>query len=270
MELAAINTPEVAVDIGVGGWGILIAGAGIAGWIDAMIGGGGLVLIPLIMAVAPGLAPVVAIATNKFVAVSGTASAAVTMTRKVGVDSSLVLRLVPIAALCSAGGALLAAWISKDVMRPVVIGLMVLAGIFVAFKPEFGQGGHAKSASARRRALAVLATGGIALYDGIFGPGTGMFLIMAFTALLSQDFLRSAALTKVVNTATNLGALVVFIAAGHVLWSLGIVLAVANIAGAQFGAKTVLAGGTKILRLALLTLVIVMSVYLTVQQVYGA
>lgn len=89
------------MDITVSGWGILIAGAGIAGWVDAMIGGGGLVLIPLIMAVAPGLAPVAAIATNKLVAVSGTASAAVTMTRKVGVDRSLVLKLVPIAALCS-------------------------------------------------------------------------------------------------------------------------------------------------------------------------
>lgn len=257
------------MDITVSGWGILIAGAGIAGWVDAMIGGGGLVLIPLIMAVAPGLAPVAAIATNKLVAVSGTASAAVTMTRKVGVDRSLVLKLVPIAALCSGGGALLAASISKDVMRPIVIVLMLVAGIFVALKPEFGQDGSTKPASARRCGLAVVATGAIALYDGIFGPGTGMFLIMAFTALLSQDFLRSAALTKVVNTATNLGALIVFIASGHVLWSLGIVLAVANIAGAQLGAKTVLGGGTKILRIALLTLVIVMSIYLTVQQVWG-
>ena len=106
----------------------------------------------------------------------------------------------------------------------------------------------------------------IAFYDGIFGPGTGMFLIMAFTAIFSQNFLTSAAMAKVVNTCTNVGALVVFIVGGHVEWALALVLAVANIIGAQLGARTVLGGGAKLIRYALLALVVVMSVYLSWQQ----
>jgi uncharacterized membrane protein YfcA len=93
-----------------------------------------------------------------------------------------------------------------------------------------------------------------------------MFLIMAFTAVLSQDFLRSAALAKVVNATTNLGALLVFILGGHVWWQLGLALAVANIAGAQLGARTVLGGGARFVRAALLVLVVVMSAYLGWQQ----
>ena len=93
-----------------------------------------------------------------------------------------------------------------------------------------------------------------------------MFLIMAFTSIFAQSFLTSAAMAKVVNTATNLGALIVFIIGGHVWWTLGIVLAVANIAGAQLGARTVLGGGAKFIRYALLTLVVVMSCYLGWQQ----
>lgn len=252
------------MDLGLSGWAILTFGAAAAGWVDAVIGGGGLILIPLIMAVAPGLLPANALATNKFAAVTGTFSAAVTLVRKVGVDTSLALRMIPVAAVGSGLGALMAASISKDVMRPIVIILMLIAGLFVAFRPDFGQGNSTHKPWGR--AVALIAVAAIALYDGIFGPGTGMFLIMAFTALLSQDFIRSAALAKVINTATNIGALCVFIAAGHILWKLGIILAIANVAGAQLGARTVLGGGTRLLRAALLTLVVVMSIYLAQQQ----
>ena len=113
---------------------------------------------------------------------------------------------------------------------------------------------------------ALAACAGIGFYDGIFGPGTGMFLIMSFTAIFSQNFIKSAAMAKVVNTATNLGGLATFIIGGHVWWTLGIALAIANIAGAQLGARTVLGGGTKLVRYALLTLVVVMSVNLAWQQ----
>ena len=92
-----------------------------------------------------------------------------------------------------------------------------------------------------------------------------MFLIMGFTALFAQNFLRSAAMSKVVNSATNIGALVVFISAGFVDWPLALALAAANVAGAQVGARTVLGGGAKLVRYALLTLVVVLSTYLAFQ-----
>ena len=113
-----------------------------------------------------------------------------------------------------------------------------------------------------RLAGGVCLAAAVGFYDGAFGPGTGMFLIMGFTALFAQNFLQSAAMAKVVNTATNLGALGVFIAAGYVDWVLALSLAAANIVGAQIGARTVLGGGAKLVRYAMLTLVVVLTVYL--------
>ncbi|NLF91424.1 MAG: TSUP family transporter [Corynebacterium marinum] len=248
-------------------WAVLIAGAAAAGWVDAVIGGGGLVLIPLLLAVVPGLAPATALGTNKLVGVSGTASAAWTLVRRV--RPRITPWHVVLALACSGAGALSASLIDAAVMRPVIIALLLAVGTFVALRPSFGTAPAAGGGEVGRwrRWLVLLAVGVIAFYDGIFGPGTGMFLIMAFTALLSQDFLRSAAMAKVVNASTNLGALLVFAWGGHVWWQLGLVLAVANILGAQLGARTVLGGGAKLVRFALLSVVIVMSSLLTWQEI---
>ncbi len=257
------------IELAASGWAILIGGAALAGWIDAVIGGGGLVLIPLIMAVMPQLAPVSALAVNKVAAVTGTASAAFTLVRRVRPPLKLLAVYVPLALVCSGVGALAASSLDKQVMRPLIIVLMLVVGVIVVFKPSFGTGESGQLPRGWRLWAAIGAVGVVAGYDGIFGPGTGMFLIMAFTALLSQNFLTSAAMSKVVNTATNLGALIVFIAGGHVWWQLALVLAVANVIGAQLGARTVLGGGTRLIRYALLTLVVVMCTYLGWQQYQG-
>mgnify|MGYP001941651364 FL=1 len=125
----------------------------------------------------------------------------------------------------------------------------------MALNPKFGQE-DASIFSGKRLGLAALAVALIGGYDGVFGPGTGMFLIMAFTAVFTQGFVRSAAMAKVVNTATNLGALLVFGLGGFINWKLAITLAVANVAGAQLGARTVLKGGSTLVRVALLGLVV--------------
>lgn len=259
----------MGIELAAGGWVILIGGAALAGWIDAVIGGGGLVLIPLIMAVMPQLAPVTALAVNKVAAVTGTASAAFTMVRRIRPPVRLLALYVPIALVCSAVGALAASSLDKQLMRPLIIVLMLVVGVFVAFKPTFGTGESKELPTGWRLWAVIGVVGAIAGYDGIFGPGTGMFLIMAFTALLSQNFLTSATMAKVVNTSTNIGALIVFISGGHVWWQLALVLAVANVLGAQLGARTVLGGGTRLIRYALLSLVVVMCVYLGWQQYHG-
>lgn len=114
---------------------------------------------------------------------------------------------------------LLAGWVD---VRPVIIVLLLAVGIFVALRPQFGTTVGERVESGRRKAMALCAVGAIGLYDGIFGPGTGMFLIMAFTGIFAQSFLQLAAMAKVVNTATNLGgyallALVVVLSAKLVL-----------------------------------------------------
>lgn len=243
---------------------LLLAAAAIAGWVDAVIGGGGLILIPVLMATT-GMPAASVLATNKVAAVSGTASAAFTLVRRVGVPRH-VWPFALVAAVCSGVGATLASLIDDTFMRPFIIVLLVAAGLFVAFKPSFGQEEGEGVAGRTRVLLGVLLVAAVGLYDGIFGPGTGMFLIMGFTAIFSQNFLKSAAMSKVVNTATNVGALAVFIVGGHVQWGLALALAVANIGGAQLGARTVLGGGAKLVRYALLTLVVVLSVYLGWQE----
>ncbi len=234
----------------------LFIGAIAAGWIDAVIGGGGLVLVPLLLS--SGLAPVQALATNKLAGSLGTGSAAMLLARKLGLPTGL-WRFVVVAFLCSGAGALLASALSKEVMRPMVIVMLVAAGLFVAFKPSFGV---AEKSIQPRRVAALLTTAPIAFYDGIFGPGTGMFLILAFTALLTGNFLESTVWTKIINFATNLGALVVFAVGGHVLWGLGLLLAMGTIIGAQLGARTVLGGGARFVRIALLVMVVVMCIKL--------
>ena len=245
---------------------LLVAAAALAGWVDAVIGGGGLVLIPVLMA-GTSMLPAAILATNKLAAVSGTASAAVTLVRRVGVPRQ-TWGYALIAGALSAVGALLASLIDASLLRPLILVLLIAVGVFVALKPEFGTAQSVDDApviTPRRVLAAAGLVAAIGFYDGTFGPGTGMFLIMGFTALFAQNFLRSAAMAKVINTATNLGALAVFIAGGFVDWPLAIALAVANVIGAQIGARTVLGGGAKLVRYALLTLVVVLSAYLAFQ-----
>lgn len=252
-------------------WTILLFGAAFAGWVDAIVGGGGLILVPLLMmfgpAVSPGFQPVNALATNKLAAVWGTGSAAITLVRKVRPEPRLVVLLAAVAGIGSAFGALLATLMSSDMLRPAVIVLLVAVGIFVAFTPSFGTtGDDSLPLTWRMVALAALATTAIGTYDGFFGPGTGTFLILALTAILGRTFLMASTLAKVANTATNLGALIVFALGGHVLWLLGLALAVANIAGAQIGARMVLGRGAGFVRIVLLAVVVVMAAKLSWDQ----
>ena len=151
-----------------------------------------------------------------------------------------------------------------------MIVLLLAVGTYVALKPSFGTPQRAPSQSHRRWLIALFAVGAIAAYDGFFGPGTGTFLIIVFTALLSRSFVESAALAKIINTATNLGALTVFAIGGHVLWLLGLGLAVFNVAGAQIGARLVLTKGTGFVRIALLIVVVVMSTKLGYDMYAGS
>lgn len=231
----------------------LLAASAFAGWIDAVIGGGGLVLIPVLMS-ATAMPAASVLATNKVAAISGTASAAATLVRRVGVPR-ITWVCAFIAGVAAALGARAVSLIDDSVATPIILILLVGVGIFVALNPKFGQEGPGVF-SGKRLALAALVVAVIGGYDGVFGPGTGMFLIMAFTAVFTQGFVRSAAMAKVVNTATNLGALFVFGLGGFINWKLALALAVANVVGAQLGARTVLKGGSTLVRVALLGLVV--------------
>ncbi|WP_338677576.1 TSUP family transporter [Streptomyces sp. SCSIO 30461] len=246
----------------------LMAVAAAAGWVDAVVGGGGLLLIPALLLAFPHMTPSVALGTNKLTAITGTAVAAVTYGRRTKLPRSLALPAALMAVPAAGFGALTASAVPDSWFRPVVMALLIGVAAFVTLRPSFGSViEDADVITRRRRLMAVAFAGcGIGFYDGVFGPGTGTFLIMIFTGLLSMEFLQSSALAKVVNVGTNLGALVVFAAKGDVLWTLGAGMAVCNIAGAALGARTALKRGSGFVRCVLLVVVTVMVFKLAIDQ----
>ena len=244
---------------------VLLVGSLIAGWVDAVVGGGGLILVPLVMILNPQFSNAQALSLNKVAAIFGTGSAAITLARKVP-SARTALKYAPLAFFGAAGGAVIASSVDKDIMRPIIIAMLVAVGIFVAARPSFGQTPQPKTVT-RKRWLSVLAlVAAIGVYDGTFGPGTGLFLILSFTTLLGTDFLTSAAWAKIINTFTNLGALVAFGLQGEVLWLMRLALAVTNVIGAQIGARMVIGRGAGFVRVVLLVVVVLMATKLTADQ----
>ncbi|NUP78457.1 MAG: TSUP family transporter [Nonomuraea sp.] len=244
---------------------VLLAAAAGAGWIDAVVGGGGLVQLPALLVA--GIPPVQAMATNKFSSVFGTASAAVAYARSTKVDRQVALPGAGLAVVSAGLGAWAAAAISADVLRPVVMVVLVAVAAFVTLRPSMGAVPQPHLRTNARMVAAVVAAGvGVAFYDGIMGPGTGTFLIIAFTTILGLDFVSASASAKIINVGTNLGALAVFGLQGHVQWALGLGMAVCNVAGAQLGARTAIKRGTAFVRIVLLCVVTAMVIRLGWQQ----
>ncbi|GAA0501760.1 UPF0721 transmembrane protein [Paractinoplanes deccanensis] len=240
---------------------LLVAAA--AGWVDAVVGGGGLLLVPALLLGLPGLPPVTALGTNKVASICGTTTAAITYARRTKIDWRVAGPAAGSAVVFAGVGAATASSVPVDWFRPAVMLLLLLVLAFVVLRPSFGVTVADADRTWRRRAAAVLVAGvAIAFYDGVFGPGTGTFLIITFTALLGLDFVASSATAKILNAGTNLGALVVFAAGGHVLWWLGLAMAVCNIAGARFGARTALKRGAGFVRAALVVVVVGMVIRL--------
>ncbi|WP_424213878.1 sulfite exporter TauE/SafE family protein [Streptomyces sp. BI20] len=246
---------------------VLCAAAAAAGWIDAVVGGGGLLLLPALLTGLPQAHPATVLGTNKAVAIVGTTGAAVSFARKAPVNVRHATRIGGAAMLGAAGGALLAAGIDKDALRPLIMAVLVLVAGFVVFRPGFGAVGAGGPVTRARVLTAIgLAGLGIGFYDGLIGPGTGTFLVLALTALLHLDLLTASATAKIVNVGTNLGALAVFSAQGRVLWQLAAVLAVFNLAGGMIGARTAVKQGTGFVRGVLLTVVCALVVKLGLDQ----
>lgn len=248
-------------------WGLLMVAATAAGWVDAVVGGGGLILLPAILLVAPQLAPQAALATNKMTAVFGTFAAVVTFSRRIALDWRLLVPAGALAAVASAAGAAAVSLIDRELFIPIIMVVLIAVAALVTARPTIGSaaGSHAPS---KRKTLTVvfLAAGGFGFYDGILGPGTGTFFIIAFATLLGTEFVRSAAMAKVLNLGSNLGALAFFAVTGHVLWQLGAVMAVCNVIGAVSGSRIALARGSGFVRVVLLVVVFGMVIRLGWQQ----
>ncbi|WP_439428021.1 sulfite exporter TauE/SafE family protein [Micromonospora sp. LA-10] len=233
---------------------------------DAVVGGGGLLLLPALLVAAPGVPVATALGTNKLAAIFGTSTAAVTYARRTKLDWGVAGPAAGLAVLTAGLGAALAGAVPGSAYRPVVLVVLVAVAVFVLARPSLGVVSSSRR-TPRRVVVAVAVAGlGIALYDGLIGPGTGTFLVLAFTAILGSDFVHASAMAKVVNAGTNLGALVVFGLTGHVWWALGAAMAVCNVVGAAVGARMALRRGAGFVRVVLLVVVLALVVRLGYDQ----
>jgi uncharacterized membrane protein YfcA len=239
-------------------WGMLllvVIAAFCAGWIDAVVGGGGLLQLPALLLI-PGISPVQALATNKLASVFGTATSSATYYRRAKPDIRTALPMAAIALIGSFGGAAVATVLPPAAFKPIIVIALLVVALFTAFRPQMGAATQLRFHGRRHHIMAGAAGLGIGFYDGMIGPGTGTFLVITLVALLGYDFLQASAKAKIVNLATNIGALLLFIPHGAVLWLLGAILAVANVAGSYLGSRMAISKGTTFIRVVFLVVVI--------------
>jgi uncharacterized protein len=227
---------------------LLVLAALFAGFVDAVVGGGGLVLLPALVLGLPTAAPVQILATNKLASVCGTSVSSVTYYRRVKPDARTFLPLMVLAFAGSLLGAFAASHIPRSAFDPLVLAVLVLVGGYVLLRPAIGDVTTLRFSGHRHTAVAMAAGFVIGGYDGAIGPGTGSFFVFALVGLLGYSFLEASAKAKMANWATNLAALVVFVPQDAVLWRTGLVVGAANLVGSYVGARTAVARGAGFVR----------------------
>ena len=238
----------------------LLAASFFAGFIDSIAGGGGLIQLPALLIGLPKSETAEVLGTNKLSAVFGTTTAAALYRKQIKPDPKVLIAMGVPAFLGSAGGAVLASKIPTSSMRPMVLVLLIIVAVYTWFKPDLGKFENLRHLPKRRVQIAAFAGVVIGFYDGIFGPGTGSFLMLILVASLGYAFITASAIAKVVNVATNVGAIMVFGVNGAVLWQIGIILGIANISGAVIGARLAIKGGSTLVRKVFLIVTVALIV----------
>ncbi|QRM19974.1 TSUP family transporter [Dechloromonas sp. TW-R-39-2] len=238
-------------------WFILAPAAFFAGMVDAVVGGGGLIQIPVLLSSFPQTAIPTLFGTNKVSSIAGTSASLWRYARAVSIPWRIVLPATATALLGAWIGAALVAWISREAMRPLVVIMMLTVAIYTFMRKDLGQT-EEREASPRDAWLGALFGLVIGIYDGFFGPGTGSFLIFGFVRLFGMNFVRASASAKVINVATNISAIGFFASHGPILWAVGLTMAVCNLAGAQVGTQLALKHGAGFIRKAFLGVVCIL------------
>jgi uncharacterized protein len=227
----------------------------LAGWVDAVVGGGGLIQLPALLLGVPGATPAQILATNKFGSIWGTATSSVTYYRRVRPDLRTALPMAGVAYVGAVVGALIGLHIPKTAFYPIILVMLIAVGAYTLFKPSLGEATVLRFSGHRHTVFAMLTGFVIGVYDGALGPGTGSFLVLTLVGLMGYSFLEASAKAKIANLATNLGALTVFAPGGYIVWRVAIVMAVANVAGGYVGARTAVSRGNHFVRVVFIVVV---------------
>ena len=237
-------------------WFIVITASLFAGFVDAIVGGGGLILVPALFATFPNMVPATLLGTNKSASVWGTSFATWQFSRRVRMPWRAMLP----AALAGFAGSFVGAWlvtmVNPDFLRKALPFVLLLILAYTLVKKDLGTQ-HTPRWVGRNEILAASLIGlALGVYDGFFGPGTGSFLVFLLVRVLGYDFLHASAGAKLINVSTNVAAIALFASKGHVWWQLGLAMAVANVVGSLIGSRMALKHGSGFVRIAFILVVL--------------
>jgi uncharacterized membrane protein YfcA len=234
---------------------LLCAFAFLAGFVDSIVGGGGLIQLPAMLLLLPAVPVPTVLGTGKVSSAAGTAVALRRYAGRVPMRWRAVGAAAVTAGVFSFLGARVVSLLPPGLLRPLVLGLLIVIAIYTFWRKDFGAI-HAPRLSEQKEPVYGIAIGLIiGFYDGFFGPGTGSFLLFAFVGLFGYDFLSASASSKLVNLATNLTSLAYFAYTGHILWQVALPMAACNMLGSALGARLALQRGVGFVRVLFLVMV---------------
>jgi uncharacterized membrane protein YfcA len=235
---------------------LALAGAALfAGFIDSVVGGGGLIQIPALFTALPKELPATLFGTNKIASVFGTANAAWRYMRRVEMPWRTTLPAALAAFAFSYLGAMAVAWLPRELLRPLILLMLVGSAVYTFMRKDFGALHKPQHTGQSELVFALIVGGAIGFYDGFFGPGAGSFLIFLFIRFFGFDFLHASAASKVVNVATNLAAIGYFVPNGFYIPVAALVMAIFNVLGSVIGTHLALRHGSGFVRKVFLIVV---------------
>ena len=240
--------------------GLLFFVALVAGFIDAIAGGGGLITIPALLMT--GMPPALALGTNKLQACGGSFSASLYFIRQGAVNVRAVWLLLVMTFIGATLGTILIQQVDASIVKKILPFLIFAIGVYFLLTPKLGDEDRQQRLSYVM--FAFTAGFGIGFYDGFFGPGTGSFLSLACVTLLGFNLAKATAHAKVLNFTSNIASLIFFLIGGQIMWSVGLAMMVGQFIGANLGAKMVLSKGKTLIR----PMVVVMSFIMTAKMAY--
>jgi uncharacterized protein len=230
----------------------------VAGFIDAVVGGGGLVIVPFFLISFPTLPLPVVFGTNKIAGFSGTTVAALQYMRRVKFDLVLIGVVSLFAFIAAFFGAQTVSRINSQTLKPFVLMILIIIAVYTFFKKDLGSVQTKTLVFWKQLVYGSFFASIIGFYDGFFGPGTGSFLVLAFVVVLGFEFVTASAYAKVINCITNISALIVFIKNGQFILPLALLMAVFNVAGGYIGSNMALKKGNEFVRKIFLLIVSLM------------
>lgn len=232
----------------------------VAGFIDSVVGGGGLIQLPALLIGFPKTPVPTLFGTNKISALAGTSMAAIQYSRHIRYNFKLLFTVTFFAFVASFAGAKTVSIINPAVLKPVILVILVLIGIYTFLKKDLGTVQSKTLSENKKMVLGSLLGLLVGFYDGFLGPGTGSFLVLGFVVLLGFEFVSASAYAKIINCATNVSALFVFIRQGNYLLGVAVVMAVGNIAGSLIGSRMAIKKGNRFVRVFFLIVVAILII----------